>query len=199
MSRDFHELLGDSSSGHEARDSQDELYRRVAAKLLEPLRARIPLRARPRLDAEDVLQEAFLRSIQSPRALRFETEEQFHAWVYRVARNLMTDQARRMSAQAVPFARDAPSAENSAGPRESRVAGRERSPETSLQRQEVIDRALGHLRDNEAEVIRRHWLAGETFKELAASLQKTPVALKSLYARAWKRLREILRRGDPGR
>jgi hypothetical protein len=47
------------------------------------------------------------------------------------------------------------------------------------------------MSDHEAEVIRRHWLAGETFDELAASLRKTHVALRSLYARAWKRFRAI--------
>ncbi len=196
MPKGFHELMSDFASGRDAPESRDELYRRASAKILEPLRARIPRKARSRLDAEDVLQEAFLRSMQDASSAQFETEDQFLAWVYRVARNLMTDQSRRMSAQAVPFARGSQSGESSGAPRESRIAGRERNPETAIQRKEMIENTLGQMRDNEAEVIRRHWLDGESFEDLAASLRKSHVALKSLYARAWKRFREIARRGE---
>jgi len=196
MPKDIQQLLRDCTSGREARESQDELYRRVSARILEPLRARLPRKIRPRLDAEDVLQEALLRSMQGISVAQFDSEDKFLAWVYRIARNFMTDQARRMSAQAVPFPRSTGTGNSSRAPRESRLVGGEHSPDSAIQRQDLIENTLGQLRDNEAEVIRRHWLGGESFEELAKSLRKTHSALKSLYARAWKRFREIVRRGQ---
>jgi RNA polymerase sigma factor (sigma-70 family) len=180
MARELTSLLEDLVARRDTRQAQEELYQLVSSHLLEPLRSRIPLRARSRLDAEDVLHEALIRALENIPEARCKTEAQFLAWVYRIARNLMTDQAKRMSAQAVPFAQ--------AG---AKIA---RGPETAIQRKELIENVLGELNETEADVIRRRWLNGQTFEEIASALHKTRTAAKSLYTRAWKRFRQIAHR-----
>jgi DNA-directed RNA polymerase specialized sigma24 family protein len=50
------------------------------------------------------------------------------------------------------------------------------------------------MRDPEADVIRRRWLAGQSFAEVAAALGKTQKAAKGLYARAWQRFQGLVRK-----
>jgi RNA polymerase sigma-70 factor (ECF subfamily) len=194
MIKSLPELFADLRAGRDARRTQEEIYRIASARLLEPLRGKVPLRARSRMDAEDVLHEAFLRALKNLPRAHCETERELLAWIYRVARNLMTDQAKRMSARAVPFARGTTGDAAGSVPRESRIPGHESSPETALQRREVIENVLSQLRDPEAEVIRRRWLEGQNFAEIAAALRRTPKAAKGLYTRGWKKFQALARR-----
>ena len=194
MAQRFQELLDDLGSRSNARRAQEQLYLLVAEKLLEPLRARIPQKARPRLDAEDVLHDALLLALRGASSASFETERQFLAWVYRIARNHMSDQAKRMSAQALPFGGAASPVRESPSIRESRVPSRARSPETAFHRREDLEAALGKLSDSEADIIRRRWLQGQSFDEIGSALKRTRTAAKSLYARAWKRFRKLTAR-----
>ncbi len=198
MGKGFKDLFDDLQAGRNVRESQEEMYRLVSAALLEPLRGKIPRKARPRLDAEDVLHEALLRAFNNVPRAQCETERQFLAWVYRIARNLMVDQAKRMSAQAVPFARDSASGVGAPVPSQSEIPGGERGPESTLERHERIEQVLGQMRGPEADVIRRRWIAGQSFAEIAAVLRKTPKAAKELYTRAWKKCQGLARRGKRG-
>jgi RNA polymerase sigma-70 factor (ECF subfamily) len=201
MTKGIQELLADLQAGRCVRQAQEELYRLVSATLLEPLRRNVPQRARSRLDADDVLQEAFLRVLQNVTGAHCGTERQFLAWVYRIARNLMADQAKRMSARAVPFARgsatgDEARREGAATPRASRIPGRQRSPESTIERKEIIEKVLCQMPEPEADVIRRRWLGGQSFAEIAAALDRTHKAVRGLYTRAWKRFQDLARRGQ---
>jgi RNA polymerase sigma-70 factor (ECF subfamily) len=202
MTTGFQELFEDLQAGRDVRRAQEELYRLVSAALLEPLRGKVPLRARSRLDVEDVLHEAVLRALANVAKVQCDNERQFLAWVYRIARNLITDQAKRMSARAVPFARDRASSTgdddqsgaSATAPRESRIPGRERSAESGVERQDIIESVLAQMREAEADVIRRRWLSGQSFAEVAAALGRTEKAVKGLYGRAWKKFQELARR-----
>jgi RNA polymerase sigma-70 factor (ECF subfamily) len=196
MNSGFPELLAALRAGGDTREAQEEIYLLVSARLLEPLRGRVRSCARSRLDAEDVLHEAFLRALENLPGTNHGTEREFLAWVYRIARNLMIDQARRMSAGAMPFARSTVNASGSSLPRESRIPGRERNVESRLERREVIESVLNQMRDSEAEVIRRRWLAGQSYAEMASALRRTPKAVKGLYTRALKRFTTMARRLD---
>lgn len=194
MAKPFRAHFEDLKAGRNVRAAQEALYGLAWSALLEPLRGRIPAKARPRLDAEDVLHEAILRALKNAASADCSTEKQFLAWVYTIARNLVTDQAKRMSAAAVPFARGGRSEADKASPRVSRVAARDRSPESRIARQETIEAILGSMRQQEAEVIRRRWLSGQSIAEIAGALRRTPKAVKGLYTRAWKRFQELARR-----
>jgi RNA polymerase sigma-70 factor (ECF subfamily) len=194
MPKRFQELLDELGSPHTARQAQEALYRLAAEKLLEPIRTRIPQKARRRLDAEDVLHESLLRALRGASRASFSSERQFLAWVYRIARNQMADQAKRMSTQAMPFRHVDTRVGGVARPRESEIPSRARGHATELENREAIEEALRKLPEPEAEVIRRRWLRGQSFDEIAPALQRTRTAIKSLYARAWKRFRDLLKR-----
>lgn len=196
MSEPFQELLEDLQSGPRAREAQAKLYDLVAKKLLEPLRARMPQSARSRMDAEDVLHDALLLTIRSVSSASFENERQFLAWVYRIARNQMLDQAKRMSAQALPFRSAEAATRESPTLRESQVPSRARGTETAFQRKEEIEAVLCKLSEVEADVIRKRWLQGLSFDEIAVTLKKSRKAAKSFYARAWKRFRSLTQRSS---
>lgn len=154
------------------------------------IRARIPPRLRPRLDEEDVLHEAFLRAFESIHTFRPSREDSFPAWVYRIAKNLITDVSRRRSAAALHFSRD----EDQKGPRASEIAPPRRpSPETRFREREWIEVVLTKLPEKEAEVIRRRSLLGSSFEEIADSWKKTPGTVQRFFSRAWHRFREIAR------
>lgn len=197
MTKPFRALFDDLKAGREVRATQTALYRLASDALLEPLRSKIPSKARGRLDAEDALHEAILRALKSIAQADCETERQFLGWVYSIARNLITDQARRMSADALPFARDSGPRGHSPAPRVSRIAGREKGPESAVARKEIIDNVLSQMREPDADVIRRRKLSGQSFSEIAAALQKTQKAVKGIYTRAWKRFQEIARKHAP--
>jgi RNA polymerase sigma factor (sigma-70 family) len=185
MAKDFKDLFDDLQAGRDVRHAQAELYRVVSAALLEPLRGKLAGRARSRLDAEDALHEAMLRALANVGRVDCDTERQFLAWVWRIARNLIRDQAKRMSARAVPF---------TSGGGASKIAGAGRRPESVLERREIIDHVLRRMGDREADVIRRRWLGGESFAEIAAALDHTQKAVKGVYTRAWKRFRDLARK-----
>lgn len=197
MGKPFKALFEDLQAGREVCQAQETLYRLASVALLEPLRGRIPARVRGRLDAEDVLHEAIFRALNNIAQAKCATERQFLAWVYTIARNLITDQARRMSAAAVPFARASRAGKNSTSLRISTIAAPEKSAESNFARRETIDKALSQLREQEAEVIRRRWFSGQSITEIARALRRTPKAVKGLYTRAWKRFQQIADSVEP--
>ena len=184
------ELVESIRSGNNAAHAQAELYSLVRRAVLGHLHSKIPPAVRRRLDAEDVLQEAFLRAMRGLSRFEASSEKAFYAWVYRIAKNLIADQYKRQSVIRVsPFAKD-----GERGPRESQIIGGRRRAETQIQRKEIIDNMLGHLKPKEAEVIRLHQLQGYTFEEIAESWHKTPGAVQRFYSRAWQNLCELAQR-----
>jgi RNA polymerase sigma-70 factor, ECF subfamily len=181
------DLLADIRAGRNVAAAKEDLYGLVREALLDRLRARIPPRLQSRMDADDVVQAAFLRALKALDSFQPRDEDSFFAWVYRIGTNLIIDQGKRKSVAAVRFARG----EEEGGPRESQVGGRGRRAETQLARKEWIESMLGRLKDREAEIIRLRWLEGKSFDEIAAAWGKTPGAVQRFHSRAWERLREL--------
>jgi len=183
------ELIDHIRSGNNASHAQGELYSLVRHAILDHLQHKIPPAVRRRLDAEDVLQEAFTRALLAIDRFESSSEKAFYAWVYRIAKNFIADQFKRQSVLAVPFGDD-----ERQGPRPSQIVGRRRRAETQIQRQELVEKLLGHLKPKEAEVIRLHQLQGYSFEEIAASWNKTPGAVQRFYSRAWQTLCALAQR-----
>lgn len=178
------ELIEKIQSGQDVKRSEEELYSLVSQALLQRLREKIPPRLNCRIDAEDVLNEAFLRALGALKRFRPSKEDSFLAWVYRIGKNLIADHNKRRSVMAVHFATE----KGQRGPRESQIVPRHpRKVESELVRRDWIESILGQLQDKEAEVIRLRSLHGYSFEEIAASWQKTPGAVQRFYSRAWQR------------
>ena len=81
-------------------DAQDrrisETFVREQARLRNFIRRRVPDRA----DAEDILQEVFYELVEAYRLMK--PIEQVGAWLFRVARNRITDLFRKKKPEALP-------------------------------------------------------------------------------------------------
>jgi RNA polymerase sigma-70 factor (ECF subfamily) len=181
------ELIERIRSNEDARNAQDALYRNTEAAILNHLRQRIPARLRSRIDAEDVLHEAFLRAMAALDGFRANSESSFFAWVYTIAKNLISDVADRRSAMALPLG----AGEDGESVSPSHIPARGRRVSTEFSRREWIVTVLRRLKEKEAEVIRLRLLMGMSFEEIAARWNRTPGAVQRFYSRARQRFREL--------
>jgi len=125
-------------------------------------------------DADDILQEVFHELIEAARLLQ--PIEHVGAWLFRVARNRITDLFRRKRARGIELSAGAPehpgeeSAEESI---EEWLPSPEAGPEAVYARRlllEELDDALDELPEEQRSVFVAHELEGRSFKELAAEL-----------------------------
>jgi len=145
-------------------------------------------------DAEDILQDVFCELVEAYRMLR--PVEQVAAWLFRVARNRITDLFRRKN-------RDGPRPETATFTEdgeallwEDLLPSLDAGPEAAYVRSvllEELDDALDELPREQREVFVAHELMGYSFKELAA---QSGVSVNTLLSRkhyAVQHLRERLR------
>lgn len=149
-------------------DRQDqrisETVVRERARLRNFIRKRVPDGA----DAEDILQDAFAELVEAYRLMK--PIEQAGAWLFRVARNRITDRFRRRKPEALADQRlTAPDGE--ALMLEDLFPSREAGPEDAYVSSvlfEAIQDALEELPAEQREVFVAHEIEGRSFKELAA-------------------------------
>lgn len=143
-------------------------------------------------DAEDLLQEAFIKMLRALPAYR--EDGRFEPWLFSIAANLARDWLRRQSRMAVAAA-----------------AGSQNDPETAAvsdqpavehrllatEDADQLQQALADLSPAEREVLTLRFFSDLPFKEIAALL-KVPLGTALARAhRALKHLREKMRPGQP--
>lgn len=154
-----------------------EAVAREASRLRNFIRKWVPEEA----DAEDVLQEVFFELVEAQRLMTPLREA--GAWMYRVARNRITDLFRRRGKELgrqAPFERDPEGEERAL---EDWLPSREAGPEAAFARRvllEELDAALEELPEEQRAVFVAHELEGRSFKELAAD---TGVPVNTLLSR----------------
>ena len=165
-----------------------EVVGRERSRLRNFIRRRVP---DPR-DVEDILQDVFCELVEANRLLM--PIEHVTAWLFRVARNRITDLLRRRRPERFG---DAPVADEDDSPRlADLLPSSDAGPEALLVRNVLLDElalALDELPEEQREVFVAHELEGRSFKELAAA---TGVGVNTLLSRkryAVLRLRERLR------
>ena len=131
-------------------------------------------------DAEDILQDVFYELVEAYRMMK--PVEQVTAWLFRVARNRITDLFRRKKREA----RSEPSAITEDGeslPWEDLLPSPDAGPQAAFARSvllEELDAALDELPEEQREVFIAHELMGYSFKELAA---QSGVSVNTLLSR----------------
>jgi RNA polymerase sigma-70 factor (ECF subfamily) len=147
-------------------------------------------------DAEEVVQEAFLRAYQ--KLGQFAERANFGTWVYRIAANYAIDRMRQRKsedAQRAPAA--IRSAEDGAAELDviSMVPDGAPSPERLAQSTQLaayLRRALMELTPAERTAfVMRHW-GGSGIEEIAAALELSSSAAKNTVFRAVQKLRQAL-------
>jgi RNA polymerase sigma-70 factor, ECF subfamily len=147
-----------------------------------------------RHDAEEVVQEAFLRAYQ--KLGQFASRANFGTWVYRIAANYAIDRMRQR--QKEDARRQAPAPEDADGMGDgpvSRIPDGTPTPERltlSLELKNHMEQALGALTHAERTAfVMRHW-EGCGIEEIAEVLKSNSSATKNTVFRAVQKLRRAL-------
>lgn len=140
------------------------------------------LRARDRMETEDVTSETFERAL---RALpRYEPRSAFGAWLVRIARNVIVDRSRRARREAQ---------------RERLLAGdRVVDPEeAAVARAEAraLRAALERLSELQRDVLILRYFVGFSTEEICAALDKGPSTVRGIHYRAIAALRRAMAGG----
>ena len=152
-----------------------EVVTREQSRLRNFIRRRVP---DPR-DAEDILQEVFYELVEANRLLM--PIEHVTGWLFRVARNRITDLFRKKKPESFS---DAAVEEDGERLRlEDLLPSPDAGPDALYARSVLLDElefALDELPDEQREVFVGHELEGRSFKEMAA---ETGVSVNTLLSR----------------
>jgi RNA polymerase sigma factor (sigma-70 family) len=147
---------------------QDRQISEVIAEERSRLRNFIRKRVRNEAEVEDLLQEVFFELVEANRLLM--PIEHVTGWLFRVARNRITDLFRKKKAE--PFSDAAVEDEDGELRQiEDLLPSPDAGPEAIYVRHLLLDElefALAELPDEQREVFVAHELEGRSFKELAA-------------------------------
>ncbi|MGC1781279.1 MAG: sigma-70 family RNA polymerase sigma factor [Acidobacteriaceae bacterium] len=128
-------------------------------------------------DAEDILQDVFYELIETYRLIK--PVEHVTAWLFRVARNRITDLFRRQKSTSL----SEPIAEGGELSLEDLLPSADAGPEAAYARNlllDLLDDALDELPENQREVFIAHEWMGRSFKELA---EETGLGVNTLLSR----------------
>jgi RNA polymerase sigma-70 factor (ECF subfamily) len=145
----------------------DRVYRYVRYRTADPR------------DAEDLTSEVFLRALGA--IGRYEPRAPFYSWIYRIARNAVVDhhRARREPASYDEIS-DRPDGHPDVDPERQAVAS---------DRRERMRRAMGHLPEEQQEVIVLRFIEGLSPEEVAVVVGKRASAVRDIQFRALHALR----------
>ena len=146
---------------------QDQQISEAISREQSRLRNFIRKRVADQGDAEDILQDVFYEFVELYRMMK--PVEQVTAWMFRVARNRITDLFRRKNREGL---RNEPAVTEDGEVRwlEELLPSPDAGPEAAYARSvlaEELDDALDELPDEQREVFIAHELMGYSFKELA--------------------------------
>ena len=164
-----------------AMTEQDDRISEAIAREQSRLRNFIRRRVVDREDAEDILQDVFYELVEAYRMMK--PVEQVTAWLFRVARNRITDLFRKRGREAL---RNEPARTTEDGEKlqlEDLLPSPDAGPEAAYARSillEEVGAALDELPDEQREVFIAHELMGYSFKEIAA---QTGVSVNTLLSR----------------
>lgn len=180
-------LLEKARSGDEAALSRAfEQYRRRLSVLIH-----FKLDPRESADAEDVVQETYLRAFRALDGFEYRSPGSFLHWLSSIADSVIVDRARyrsreRRAGEEVPFRSES----NPLGPEPADT----RTPSRLFAQEEAMQRLLGRLAalpDHYREVILMAKIEGLTTVEMAERLGKSRDEVAQLVFRAVKRFRAI--------
>ncbi|HTZ33814.1 MAG TPA: sigma-70 family RNA polymerase sigma factor [Methylomirabilota bacterium] len=146
------------------------------ARLRNFIRRRVP----DPLDAEDILQDVFAELVEAYRLMK--PIEQVGAWLFRVARNRITDLFRKKKPEALAD-QHAVNAEGETLLLEDLLPSKEAGPDAAYAQSvllEELEDALDELPADQREAFLAHEVEGRSFKELAAA---TGLSVNTLLSR----------------
>ena len=159
-------------------DQQDQLIAEAVERDQPRLRSFIRKRVLDLGDAEDVLQDVFYELTATYRMMK--PVEQVTAWLYRVARNRITDLFRRQKAASLS---EPAGEQDGVQTLEDLLPSPDAGPDALYARNlmlEALDEALDELPENQREVFVAHEWMGKKLKQLA---EETGESVNTLLSR----------------
>lgn len=156
---------------------QDRFFTEALERDEPRLRSFIRRRVLDAGDAEDILQDVFYELLEAYRFMK--PMEQVTAWLFRVARNRITDLFRKQK----PVSLNEPVSEEESLSLEDLLPSVEAGPDAVYARNllfDLLDEALDELPEKQREVFVAHELQGRSFKEVA---EETGVSVTTLLSR----------------
>jgi len=157
---------------------QDRLIAAAVERDESRLRSFIRSRVLDTGDAEDVLQDVFYELIQAYRLMK--PAEQVTAWLFRVARNRITDLFRRRKSSSLS---EPTSLDEDAPTIEDLLPSPDAGPDAIFARNlllEALDDALDELPDEQREVFLAHEFEGRSFRDLS---EESGISINTLLSR----------------
>jgi RNA polymerase sigma-70 factor (ECF subfamily) len=165
-------------------------------ELLERYRTRVfghfVHRLGDRQEAEDLTQEVFLRLYRHRK--RYQPRARFGTWLFHITHNLACNALRARQRRSVTRLDQAPTSNDVCGADSLPAAG-DLSPSRGLEQAEltgVVRRAISGLAHRQRTAVELHQFHNRTYAEVAAELDMTAKAAKSLLYRARGQLRSSL-------
>jgi RNA polymerase sigma-70 factor (ECF subfamily) len=164
-----------------------ELQRRYGARVLGYFCRLL----RDRAEAEDLTQDVFLRLYRS--RARYQPRARFATWIFHISQNVARNALRARRRK--PWVRPGAGGLGTRGLLEALLSDRGEAPSGPLERDElagVVRAAVAELAGRQRTALELHQFHDRTYAEVAAELDMTPKAAKSLLYRARNQLREAL-------
>jgi RNA polymerase sigma factor (sigma-70 family) len=171
---------------------QDQRISDAIRRERDRLRSFIRRRVRDVQDAEDVLQDVFAELVEAERLMR--PVDEIGTWLYRVARNRITDLFRKKRPEPLPEVRADEDGPGAALSLQDLLPSRDGGPEAAYARGVLLDAledALEELPEEQRAVFVAHEWEGRSFKELAA---ETGVGVNTLLSRKHAAVLHLRRR-----
>jgi RNA polymerase sigma-70 factor (ECF subfamily) len=162
-------------------ESFTELNRLFRHRVASLVRGRLGERLKSAVEAEDIVQETFLRAFQSIRDFRWQGAESFFRWLAGISQHVIQEQAKRHRFR-------------QAGPLDSDVAGDGLSQSKARRREERFDRlekALKTLSPDHRQVILLARVERLPLNEVAERMGRTRGAVRQLLWRALQELKNV--------
>jgi RNA polymerase sigma-70 factor (ECF subfamily) len=188
------ELVARARGGDGA--AADVLFGRYPDLLRGLARRALGDRLRPKVAESDVVQDARLVAFRSLARFEDRGPGSFRRWLAGILERRASEERRRFRAARRAVRRESPSA-----PRADLVAASQPTPSLvaiAHERRLAVLRAIDGLPQAYRSVIRLVDLSGLSFVEAAERMERTPDAVRKLYARAVASLTVVLARGGAG-
>jgi len=171
----------------------DVLHRHVESRISQQLQGLIR--------ADDILQQTFVRAAQAIGTFRPRRRGAFRAWLRTIADNLVRDAEKRRRRERRLPARPVsqPALSGTLPGVLEQLAGSTTSPSRRYARGEAVrtmQAALSGLPADQRDVLRRRYLQGQSFDEIAAATGRTHDAVRGLCYRARQNVRAMMGRSS---
>ena len=181
----------------QARKGSDKAYRELYLLYRERLARVIFSMVGSREDAEDILQQTFIRAFDNLN--KFHGKSSFYTWIYRIAVNTSTDFLRSRAGKHLDKSLD-----NSAEGRslmDSLAAPDSENPENETRKNELaafINEAIAKLGDEHRKVLILREISGFSYNEISEATGIEPGTVMSRLHYARKKLAEYLQKQGIG-